>query len=49
MCHHQRKIVSFFTLEKSLSYGRPSLYSDEEKIQVAIFDDLQIDLKPVFA
>ena len=45
----QEKIVSFFTLEKSLSYGRPSLYSDEEKIQVAIFDDLQIDLKTVFA
>ncbi|MCM3397871.1 Uma2 family endonuclease [Oceanobacillus profundus] len=45
----QEKMVSVFTLEESQNYGRPSLYSDEEEIQVSIFDDLRIDLKTVFS
>lgn len=44
----QEKIVTVFILEESLTYGRPSLYSDEQEIQVSIFDDLRIDLKTVF-
>jgi len=36
-----------FTLEEG-RYGRPQMYSEEDKVKVSIFDDLVIDLKPVF-
>ncbi|MDI3312340.1 MAG: Uma2 family endonuclease, partial [Thermoanaerobacterium sp.] len=42
------KIVSVFVLQDSKRYGRPEIYADEDKVKVTIFDDLIIDLKPVF-
>jgi Uma2 family endonuclease len=42
------KLVSVFTLQGNKRYGRPDLYSDEDKIKVNTFPDLIIDLKPVF-
>ncbi|MBP2072007.1 hypothetical protein J2Z80_001530 [Thermoanaerobacterium butyriciformans] len=42
------KIVSVFALQDSKRYGRPEIYADEDKVKVTIFDDLIIDLKPVF-
>ncbi len=41
------KVVMVFTLEEG-RYGRPQMYSEEDKVKVSIFDDLVIDLKPVF-
>jgi Uma2 family endonuclease len=43
------KIVSVFTLQDTNRYGRPETYTEEEQIQVAVFLDLVIDLKSVFA
>ncbi len=42
------KFVSVFTLQKNGRYGRPETYTDENKIQVFTFPDLEIDLKLVF-
>lgn len=42
------KIVSVFVLQDSKRYGRPEIYADEDKVKITIFDDLIIDLKPVF-
>lgn len=42
------KLVSVFTLQDNQKYGRPDMYTDEDKIKVSIFPDLTIDLKPVF-
>ncbi|MGY0694987.1 Uma2 family endonuclease [Virgibacillus sp. FSP13] len=41
-------IVSVYTLQENLRYGRPDLYSDDDQVQVSIFDDLVIDLELVF-
>jgi len=43
------KFVSVFTLQNNKRYGRPDVYSDEEKISVSALPDLIIDLNPVFA
>lgn len=43
------KFVSVFTLQNNMRYGRPDVYSDEEKINVSALPDLTIDLNPVFA
>lgn len=43
------KTVMVFKLGDNHRYGRPDIYSDEDKIKVGIFQDLVIDLKPVFA
>jgi len=43
-----QKLISVFILQANGSYGRPEIYSDEDKIKVSIFPDLEIDLKPVF-
>lgn len=45
----QEKILSVFTLQDNQRYGRPNLYSDEHQVEVAIFDDLMIDLQKVFS
>lgn len=45
----ESKIVSVFTLQDNKRYGRPEIYTDEDKIKAFIFDDLVIDLKSVFA
>ncbi|WP_026485629.1 Uma2 family endonuclease [Caldanaerobius polysaccharolyticus] len=45
----ESKIVSVFTLQDNKRYGRPEIYTDEDKIKAFIFDSLVIDLKSVFA
>jgi hypothetical protein len=42
------KFISVFTLQENIRYGRPDIYTDENKIRVGIFDDFIIDLKTVF-
>lgn len=42
------KIVTVFVLGENGKYGRPEVYSEDNEIQVSIFNDLKIDLKPVF-
>jgi Uma2 family endonuclease len=42
------KILSVFTLQENKRYGRPDLYSEEDKVKVSIFADLIVDLKAVF-
>jgi len=42
------KLVSVFILENNKRYGRPEIYSEEDKVKVSLFEDLVIDLKPVF-
>ena len=43
-----QKIVSVFLLQSNGRYGRPEMYTEEDKIKVLILSDLEIDLKPVF-
>lgn len=43
-----QKLVSIFTLQPDGKYGRPEMYTEEDKMLVSIFPDLEIDLKPVF-
>ncbi|OLN31161.1 Uma2 family endonuclease [Desulfosporosinus metallidurans] len=43
------KLVSVFVLQADQRYGRPEVYSEEDKINVSIFPDLIVDLEPVFA
>lgn len=43
-----QKLISVFILQANSSYGRPAIYSEEDKIRVSIFPELEIDLKPVF-
>lgn len=35
-------------LQENGRYGRPNIYTEEDKIKVSIFEDLVIDLKDVF-
>jgi len=42
------KTVMVFKLQGDGRYGRPDMYCEEDKVQVSIFPDLVIDLKPVF-
>lgn len=44
----ENKLISVFTQQDNQRYGRPDVYSEEDKIKVNIFPDLLIDLKPVF-
>ncbi|MBN2222037.1 MAG: Uma2 family endonuclease [Vallitaleaceae bacterium] len=44
----EQKLVSVFVLQENQRYGRPEIYAEEEQIEVTIFKDLFIDLKPVF-
>ncbi|HEX9058959.1 MAG TPA: Uma2 family endonuclease [Clostridia bacterium] len=43
------KFVSVFTLQESKRYGRPEIYTDEDKVKVSVFPELEIDLGIVFA
>lgn len=45
---HDQKLVSVFTLESNGRYGRPEMYTDEDKINISIFQNLEIDLQSVF-
>ncbi|WP_066370528.1 Uma2 family endonuclease [Neobacillus fumarioli] len=42
------KIVSVFTLQENQRFGRPDMYTEEDKVKVSIFDDLIIDLYLAF-
>ncbi len=42
------KFISVFTLEEGGRYGRPEVYTDEDKVKVSIFKDLEINLDTVF-
>jgi len=42
------KLVSVFTLQGDQRYGRPDIYTEDDKIKVAIFPDLVVNLKPIF-
>lgn len=44
-----QKIVSVFSLQLNDKYGRPEMYTDEDKAKISIFPDLEIDLNLVFA
>ena len=44
-----QKLVSVFLLQSSSRFGRPEMYTDEDKITVSIFPDLIIDLSVVFS
>ena len=44
----QEKMVSIFTLQDNMRFGRPNLHSSEDKVKVSIFDDLLIELNKVF-
>ena len=42
------KLVSVFKIQENKKYSRPDMYTEEDTIEVSIFPDLIIDLKPVF-
>jgi Uma2 family endonuclease len=42
------KYINVFTLQENKRYGRPEAYTEEDKVQLFVFPDLKIDLKPVF-
>lgn len=44
----EQKLVSVFLLQSNDRYGRPEMYTNDDKIQVSIFPELEIDLKFVF-
>jgi Uma2 family endonuclease len=44
-----QRLISVFVLQANGRYGRPETYTDEDTVKVAMFPDLEIDLKTVFA
>ena len=42
------KLVSVFVLQADQRYGRPEIYTEDDKIKVSILPDLIVDLKLVF-
>ena len=42
------KLVNVFILQENKRYGRPEIYTEDDKVAVSIFQDLIIDLKVVF-
>jgi Uma2 family endonuclease len=44
----EQKLVSVFTLQPNGRYGRLEMYTEEDKIKVSIFPDLEIDIKAAF-
>ncbi len=43
------KFVNVFALQENNRYGRPETYTDEDKLRITVFPDLEIDLGTVFA
>lgn len=43
-----QKLVNVFLLEPSGRYGRVGMYTDEDRIKISIFSELEIDLKTIF-
>ncbi len=44
-----QKLVSVFLLQSDNRFGRPGMFTDKDKITVAIFPDLVVDLKDIFS
>ncbi|CAA7600506.1 Restriction endonuclease type II-like [Acididesulfobacillus acetoxydans] len=42
-------LVNVFVLQENKRYGRPEIYSNEDKIKVNSFPDFEVDLAAVFA
>ena len=42
------KYINVFTLQENKRYGRPEAYTEEDTVQLSVFPDFRIDLKPVF-
>jgi Uma2 family endonuclease len=45
----EEKTIVLYRLNESLKYGRPEVYSEEDKIKVGIFESLEINLNEIFA
>lgn len=45
----ENKLVDVFALQADQRYGRAEIYSEEQKIRVSVFPELEIDLSLVFA
>ena len=43
-----KKIIMIFKLDKKRKYGKPDVYSKEDKIDVKIFKGLEINLNDIF-
>lgn len=42
------RVLTVFKLDENGRYGRSEVYSDEDKVKVGIFEDLEIDLREAF-
>jgi len=42
------KFISVFTLQSNNRYGRPESFTEIDTVNVSVFPDLMVDLKPVF-
>ena len=45
---YTQKIVEVFLLDKNNEYGKPDIYTTQDKLSISIFADLNIDLETVF-
>lgn len=45
----EQKLVSVFLQQANNRFGRPDMYTEEDRVKVSIFSDLIIDLREVFA
>jgi Uma2 family endonuclease len=43
------KFVNVFTLQANPRYGRPDIYTEDDKVKVTAFPDLTVDLNLVFS
>lgn len=48
LVYPNEKTVMVYTLGESGKYGRPGVYSEEDNINISIFQDLNIELKEIF-
>jgi len=42
------KLVSVFILQENGRYGRPEIFTEEDRIKISIFADLEINLRLIF-
>ena len=42
------KFISVFTLQDNERYGRPEIYTEEDKIKISVLENLIVDLSTVF-
>jgi Uncharacterized protein conserved in cyanobacteria len=48
LVYPKEKTVMVYKLNENGKYGRPEVYSDEDSVEVGIFQELIIDLKEIF-